>query len=333
VNLLDKSRHSVVGPNEAQLVSRPAPSSLAIWAAMISVYIAWGSTYLAIRFAVQTMPPFLMAGCRFLIAGLILYGLRRSRGDRAPSRTEWRSTIIVGLLLLVGGNGSVVWAEQRVVSGVAALLVGSSPLWMILIDALRPGEKRPGWLALVGVLIGFGGIALLIGPGEFSSSGQKVDSLGALVLILAAFSWSLGSIYSRQATLPSSPLLGTGMEMIVGGVGLVILGALTGEFGRLNLAAISARSLWGLAYLIVFGSWVGFGAYTWLLRVAPLSFVSTYAYVNPVVAVVMGYWLAAEPLTPLTLVATAVIVGSVALTKVAGQVRSRPPAPARAGDG
>jgi len=309
--MLNSRVHSGIKPQ--------APSSLAIWAAMISVYIVWGSTYLAIRFAVQTMPPFLMAAARFLTAGAVLYSFRRARGDALPKVLEWRSAAIVGLLLLVGGNGGVVWAEQRIASGMAALFVATAPLWMILIDALRPGGKRPRWQSVVGVLIGFVGIALLIGPGQISGGADRVDPIGAGVLILAAFLWSLGSLYSRNARLPSSPLLGTGMEMLVGGLGLMVMGTVTGEWGRLNLAAISSQSLWGLAYLVVFGSWVGFGAYTWLLRVAPTSFVSTYAYVNPVVAVVMGYLLAAEPITPRTLMATAIIVGSVALTTAANQ--------------
>ncbi len=299
-----------------------APSAVAIWAAMISVYIVWGSTYLAIRFAVQTMPPFLMAACRFLTAGAVVYIWRRMRGDVAPSRQEWRSAATAGIFLLVGGNGVVVWAEQRVVSGVAALLVGAAPLWMILIDALRPGGQRPGWGSVMGVLIGFAGIALLIGPGLISVTAHQVDPVGAMVLMLAALSWSIGSLYSRTAKLPSSPMLGTGMEMLAGGAGLFVVGTLTGEFGRLHLDGISTQSLLSLAYLVVFGSWVGFGAYTWLLRTAPISFVSTYAYVNPVVAVALGHLVAAEPLTPLTLVATAVIVGSVALTKVARRDRA-----------
>ena len=309
--MLNSRVHSGIRPQ--------APSSLAIWAAMISVYIVWGSTYLAIRFAVQTMPPFLMAAARFLMAGAVLYAFRRARGDARPQSVEWRSAAVVGILLLVGGNGCVVWAEQRVVSGVAALMVGSAPLWMILIDALRPGGKRPRWQSVIGVLVGFVGIALLIGPGQISGSADRVDPIGAGVLIVGAFLWSLGSLYSRNARLPFSPLLGTGMEMLMGGLGLMAMGTVTGEWGRLNLAAVSPQSLWGFAYLVVFGSWVGFGAYTWLLRVAPTSFVSTYAYVNPIVAVLLGNWLAAEPLTPRTLVAAAIIVGSVALTTAANQ--------------
>jgi drug/metabolite transporter (DMT)-like permease len=317
MGLLSETSQAVANPKGSQTAAQSAPSTVAIWAAMISVYIVWGSTYLAIRFAVQTMPPFLMAAARFLIAGAVLFVFRRARGDAAPSDREWRSAIIIGLLLLVGGNGVVVWAEQRVSSGHAALLVGASPLWMVLIDSLRPGGRRPGWLAVVGVLVGFAGSILLIGPG--ASSADRIDLAGAGALIFATLSWASGSLYSRKAALPPSPLLGTSMEMLIGGLGLLVLGTLTGEWGRLHLSAFAPQSWWGLAYLIVFGSWVGFGSYTWLLRVAPTSLVSTYAYVNPIVAVLMGNWLAAEPFTPRTSIAAAIIVGSVALTTIANQ--------------
>jgi drug/metabolite transporter (DMT)-like permease len=288
---------------------------------MLSIYIVWGSTYLAIRFAVQTMPPFLMAAVRFLIAGVVLFVFRRAQGDVAPSTREWRSAAVIGLLLLLGGNGGVVWAEQHVNSGHAALIVGATPLWMVLIDTLRPGGRRPGWLSAAGVLVGFAGIILLISPG--ASSADQIDPLSAAALIVATLCWASGSLYSRKAALPTSPLLGTGMEMLIGGLGLMAVGTLTGEWARLNLGAISRESWLGLAYLIVLGSWVGFGSYTWLLRVAPTSLVSTYAYVNPIVAVLMGNWLAHEPLTPRTLIAAAVIVSSVALTTLAHQSVNR----------
>lgn len=286
---------------------------------MVTVYIVWGSTYLAIRTVVQTVPPFLMAGTRFLLAGIVLYLWRRRQGDPAPSRRQWLSTGIVGLCLLLGGNGGVVWAEQRVPSGIAALMVGAVPLWMILLDALRPGGQRPTPRALAGVVIGFAGIALLlIDPAAFSSQvGVGLDLVGAVVLILAALSWSVGSLYSRHSEMPDSPLLGTGMEMMIGGAGLLGFGLLTGDLGRLNLAGISSASILAWLYLVVFGSWVGFTAYTWLLRVAPVSLVSTYAYVNPVVAVVLGYFLAGEELSLRMLIAAAVIVGAVALTTTA----------------
>ena len=300
---------------------------------MIAVYIVWGSTYLAIRFAIETMPPFLMAATRFLAAGLILYAFRRVRGDAAPTRLEWRSAAIVGALLLVGGNGGVVWAEQFVESGIAALLVGSAPLWMVLLDALRPGQshlarrstnKRQSFLTTAGVVIGFLGIGLLVSPSSLTGIAGDVDPLGAAVLTLACFFWAAGSLYNRGAKLPSSPLLGTGMEMLAGGVGLLLLGTLTGEWGKVDLAGISTRSLLGLGYLVFFGSLVGFAAYTWLLRVAPTALVSTYAYVNPLVAILLGNLLAQEPLTPRVLIATAVILSAVAVITLNQPASSKP---------
>ncbi|HZD58400.1 MAG TPA: EamA family transporter, partial [Anaerolineales bacterium] len=202
-------------------------STLAIWGALIAVYITWGSTYLAIRFAVQTMPPFLMAATRFLFAGAVLYAFRRIRGDPAPTRLEWRSAAIIGLLLLAGANGSVVWAEQLVVSGIAALMVASAPLWMVLIDALRPGGRWPDGRAIFGVVLGFGGIALLVWPVGGSGLQGGVNPIGAGVLVLASILWAAGSLYNRGAQLPASPLLGTGMEMLAGGAGLVVMGSVT----------------------------------------------------------------------------------------------------------
>lgn len=293
------------------------PSSLAIWAALIAVYIVWGSTYLAISFVVETIPPFLSAGIRFLVAGAVLYAFRRLRGDQAPRRLEWRSAAIVGLLLLLGGNGGVVWAEQRVASGIAALFVASVPLWMASIDALRPGGQRPNRWAILGVVSGFLGIVILIVPAGFTGGEGGVDPVGALVLLLASFSWAVGSLYSRGAKLPSSPLLGTGMEMLAGSAGLFLMATISGEWSRLDLGAISTRSWLGMVFLIVFGAWVGFACYTWLLRVAPTMLVSTYAYVNPLVAIFLGSLLAGEDLTPRVLFAAAIIIGSVVLITMA----------------
>jgi drug/metabolite transporter (DMT)-like permease len=215
---------------------------------------------------------------------------------------------------LLVGNGGVVWAEQRVVSSVAALLIASTPLWMAMLDALRPGGQKPSLQTVLGIITGFCGMALLINPMQAVGGKAGVDLLGAAVLLGAALSWSAGSLYSRKATLPASPLLGTSIEMLIGGAALLLLSLLTGELCRLEWAAISRNSLLGLGYLIVIGSWIGFSAYTWLLRVAPTPLVSTYAYVNPVVAVVLGYFIADEPLTARSLLATAIIVSAVILT-------------------
>ncbi len=298
-----------------------------IWLALIAVYIAWGSTYLAIRFAVESMPPFLMAATRFLIAGMVVYIWRRMAGDPPPTRTQWRSAIIIGLFLLLGGNGGVTWAEQRIDSGMAALLVASAPFWMVLIDALRPGGEHPNWKISAGVLIGLAGIAILVTPGQKLGSAIGFDLLGVTALMLASLFWAIGSIYGRGADLPKSPLLGTGMEMLAGSAGLFIAGTITGEWGRLELATITMRSLSGLAYLIVVGSLVGFVAYSWLMRVAPMPIVSTYAYVNPLIAVILGSLLAQEELTVRVLLAAPIIVSSVALINMARfKITSRAPA-------
>jgi drug/metabolite transporter (DMT)-like permease len=275
---------------------------------------------------VEGLPPFLSAAARFLVAGTVLFAWRRLRGDPAPKLGEWRVAAIIGAFLLIGGNGGVVWAEQRVPSGVVSLLVATAPLWMALLDLVLPGGRRPSVWVLLGVLVGLVGIVVLIGPQQFIGQTGEIDLLGAGVVTAAALSWSIGSLYSRQAGLPASPLLGTSMEMLAGGAGLFLLGTVTGEWGRLDLAAVPARSWAGLAYLIVLGTWVAFSAYTWLLRVAPTPLVATYAYVNPLVAVALGYLLAGEEISPRLFVAAGIIVGAVALiTVLRGRNRAGPP--------
>lgn len=284
-----------------------------IWAALFSIYIIWGSTYLAIQYAVESMPPFIMAGVRFLIAGSFLYIWRRLAGDEPPLKTHWRSAAIIGLFLLLGGNGGVVWAEQRVPSGIASVLIGATPLWMVLLDALRPGGNRPNTSTLAGVFLGFSGIVMMIGPFNGQNSQNSIDPTGAMVLIIGAMLWATGSIYGRQAKLPASPLLTTGMEMLAGGSGLLILGSLLGEWDRLNIHEIQTSSILGLVYLIIFGSLVAYSAYSWLLRVAPIPLIATYAYVNPMVAIFLGVVIAKEPLTLRTLLSALVIITAVAL--------------------
>ena len=291
-----------------------------IWIALLALYIVWGSTYLAILFAVDTIPPFLQAGLRFLISGLILVIWRRAAGDEMPSLKQWKPLAIVGTLLLLGGNGLVSFAEQRIASGVAALIIGTVPLWLVLIEAIRPGGVRPSWRALIGLIIGFGGIYLLIGPSELTGKFQ-FDVLGTLTLITAAFLWSLGSIYSRSAELPKSALMTTGEEMLEGSIPIFIVSILLGEWTSFSFAQVSGQSWLALLYLITFGSMVGFVAYVWLLQNAPVSLVATYAYVNPLVAVLLGSWFAQESLTARTLVAAGIIIGSVVFINSARQVK------------
>ncbi len=284
-----------------------------LWIALFALYIVWGSTYLAIRFSVETIPPFLHASIRFLVSGLILYLWRRSAGDPAPTASNWKSTAIVGAALLVGGNGLVAFAEQKVPSGIAALMITTSPFWLVLFESLRGGGAKPTWQAIVGLLIGFGGVFLLVGPSELTGAEHKFDTFGTILLLIAPILWSLGSIYAKGADMPRSVLLSTGMQMLTGAAWLFIISVGTGELRGFNFGDVSMRSWWGLLYLITFGSLVGFVSYGWLLHNAPISLMSTYAYVNPVVAVFLGNWLASEPLTPRILIAATIIIGSVVI--------------------
>jgi drug/metabolite transporter (DMT)-like permease len=282
-----------------------------IWTALLVVYVVWGSTYLAIRIAIETLPPFLMAGVRFLLAGGLLFAWAVRRGDRthdAPGWAQWRAAAIVGAGLFLGGNGGVVLAEQRIPSGVTALLVATLSLWMALLGWVLYGEQ-PSRRAAVGLPLGFAGTALLVGPVETSG----IDPVGALLCLVASLSWAAASLYSRHAPLPARTAVSTGMQMIAGGAWMVAAGVVTGELSHLQMDAYSQRSLLALAYLVVAGSILAFSAYAWLLRNAPTSLVATYAYVNPVVAVLLGWALAGEPLTLRMAAAGTIIVVAVAL--------------------
>ncbi|HET7585091.1 MAG TPA: drug/metabolite exporter YedA [Gemmatimonadaceae bacterium] len=306
-----------------------APSRALVIAAFAAVYIIWGSTYLAIRFAIETIPPFLMAGVRFLIAGTILYVWARARGVARPVRGMWVSATIVGALLMLGGNGAVVWAEQSVPSGVASLLAGTTPLWMVGFDWARGDGERPRPSVFAGLALGLAGIAVLVGPSHLGGGG--VSLVGAVVLLIGSLAWATGSLYSRYALVPRDPFLATGMQMLAGGVLLVIAGLATGEQAQVHLAHLSLKSVLAFSYLVVFGALVGFTAYLWLLRVSTTARVSTYAYVNPVVAVVLGWAFAGEPLTARTLVAAAVIVAAVVLITTGRRIRPPSSRPAETG--
>jgi len=287
-----------------------APPAWRTWTALWIVYIVWGSTFLAIRIMVETMPPLLSAGARFLVAGAVMVAvlaLRRGLAAVRPSRAQLLSALAVGLLL-PGANAVVTVAEQEVPSSIAALLIGSVPLWVILLRAAAgEGVSRSSAFA---VLVGFAGIALLVRPGEQSGAATVV---GLLACVGAAVMWASGSFASPRLSLPGDPLVSTGWQMLLGGAVIVLVGVVAGEAGSVEPAAFSLRSLLALAYLIVFGSWVAYTAYAWLLQNAPLSKVATYAYVNPVVAIVLGWLVLDELVTAVMLVGAAVIVVSVAL--------------------
>ena len=299
-----------------------SPSRLRVALALGAVYLVWGSTYLAIRFAVETLPPFLMAGTRFTIAGAVLYGWRRAAGHPRPSVAQWRAAAVVGALMLLVGNGGVTWAEQWVESGTAALMVASVPLWMVLLDWIRPGGRPPRPAVWAGIVVGMAGVVLLFG----SPALDPRYTTGWAVLLLASVAWAAGSLYSRTAVLPA-PLLATGMQMLAGGALLLATGAATGELAAIDAATVSVRSVLALAYLIVFGSLVGYSSYVWLLRATPPALASTYAFVNPVVAVFLGWLLADERVTPRIVLASLVIVGGVALITVTRAARKPMPAP------
>ena len=287
--------------------------------AFAAVYLVWGSTYLAIRFGVETIPPFILGGMRFLVAGLILVAVSRMRGAAAPTPAEWKSATISGVFMVVGGNGLVCWAELYVPSGLTALLVATVPLWLVAIARMGPDRERARPLEVAGLALGLVGVVVLVGGSgaEIGVGGATSNQvlMGALAIIAASLSWAVGSMYNRRAALPSPPLYGTGLTMAAGGAALLLIALAVGEFGRFSPANVSVRSWVSLLYLTLFGSIVAFSAYMWLLRNVRPAAAGTYAYVNPVVALFLGWWLAAEAFTPPMLVGTAVIVAAVVLVQ------------------
>ncbi len=294
---------------------RGARADVRIWLALVTVYLLWGSTYLGIKYAIDTIPPLLMGSVRFLVAGGVLYALAirtgDARGDRVGSR-QWIAALVIGGALLVGGNGGVILAEQYVPTGVVALLVATAPLWMAIIDRVVFGRRLPA-LVIVGLVVGFAGVAFLIG----SPGAGHISLFGAALALAAPLCWAGGSVFTRHVKLPIRPLVAASMEMLWAGLLFGIFSILTGELGRVHWQHVSTTSIAALLYLIVFGSLVGFSAYVWLLRSAPLSLVSTYAYVNPVVAVILGALFVGEALNGRVVIAGGIIIAAVALIVVA----------------
>ncbi len=296
---------------------RPA-SSLAIWIALATVYVIWGSTYLAISIAVQTLPPLLSAGLRFCLAGLVLLVFVAARRGLRVGRDQVIAAATVGLLLIFGGNGFVVLAERTVPSGLTALIIASVPLWIVIFRRLAGDRIHPS--TFIGVAVGFAGVAFLVVPRGASGA---LDLAGVLLLLVATVSWAFGTFLSPRLRLPGNGLLSTGIQELAGGIVLLIAGAALGEVAHLEPSKWSTGSLMALAYLVVFGSLVAFTAYSWLLQNAPVSLVSTYAYVNPVVAVFLGALILAEPVTPTILIGAAIIVAAVAFIVTREGARQR----------
>jgi drug/metabolite transporter (DMT)-like permease len=298
-------------PNPTHLPAQAGSSSMVL-VAFAAVYLIWGSTYLAIRVGVESFPPLLLAGSRHLVFGLAFYPILRWRTGIRPTLAQWRTALVTGTLLLFVGNGGVCVAEQSVPSGVAALLVATVSLWLVIVDWLRPGGVRPVARVMVGLLLGFAGLALLVGPKDFGGS-ARISPVGVAILVVASFAWACGSLYSKHGPMPSSPLLAAAMQSLAGGVVLWVAGLFSGEVRALHFAAISTRSWIALAYLILFGSMMGFTAYIYILKHSTATRVATYAFVNPVVALFLGWLLLGEAITLRTLLAAAVILAAVVL--------------------
>jgi len=301
----------------------PARMTTLVLVAFAAVYLVWGSTYLAIRIGVESFPPLILAGLRHVVVGMLLYPIFRYKTGIRPSAIHWRTAIVAGALLLFVGNGGVSWAEQTVPSGITALLVATVSLWLVVVDWLRPGGVRPLPRVTMGLLMGFAGMALLVGPAHLGGS-ERVDPWGAAVLVVASLAWACGSIYSKHGGMPSSPMLGVAMQSFAGGVMLLIVALITGEFRQLHVGAISLRSWLALVYLMAFGSGIGFSAYIYIIHKSTAARVSTYAFVNPVVALFLGWLIAGETITLRTVIAAAVILTAVILVITAPHPTSAP---------
>jgi drug/metabolite transporter (DMT)-like permease len=294
----------------------PRANARKIAVAFAMVYMFWGSTFLAVRYGVETIPPLFMAGARQVLAGIILYAVVRVHGGETPTPRQWLYGAIIGILLVTGGNGSIAWAEAKhTPTSVTAVLVATVPLWMALVDWLRPGGLRPSWRAIAGIVIGLAGVAYLVTPSDplLRTGTAVIQPICAAALAGGSFCWASGSIFSRHVKLPQSPLLGTAMFTFTGGLALWIAGIARGETNQLDIHRISSQSVLAVLYLAAFGSIVGFSAYTYLLRNVAPGRVATYAYINPVIAVLLGWAFAGESITPRMMGATAIILAAVVL--------------------
>ncbi len=290
----------------------PRRASSLLLVSFAAVYLLWGATFFAIRIGVESFPPHVLAGLRYFSVGLVFYPIFRHKSGEKPTLGQWRTAIITGVLLFLCGNGTVTWAEKIVPSGIASLLVATVSLWMVLVDWFRPGGTRPAPRVLVGLVLGFAGMALLVGPKHLGSS-ERVSPIGALALVLASLAWAVGSIYSKHHPNPNSAMLGVAMQSLAGGTALLIAAGIGGEFGELHLAEVPLRSWLALGYLVVFGTAMGFSAYVYILKHGAAAHVATYAFVNPVVALFLGWLLGGETLSLRTILASAVILTAVIL--------------------
>ncbi|MCZ2096779.1 MAG: EamA family transporter [Anaerolineae bacterium] len=289
------------------------PSRWLLVAAFAAIYLIWGSSYIAIHFAIQTIPPFLMTGFRFASAGVLLIGWAMLRGTPLPTRANWRAAAVVGGIMFLLNNSTIVWAEGHgVPSGIVAVLVATVPMWIVVLTWLKPGGTFPGSIVIAGLALGFVGIIVLLNP----DSHMAVNPIGAVGVLFGSFAWAYGSLYSKTAPLPKSAILSIGMQLLSGGVMQLVVSAALGELGQFDIAQVSLTSFAATIYLAVVSSIIAYSAFVWLMQVVAPEKVATYAYVNPVVAVFLGWLLASEPLTPRTLGGTAIIILAVVLITV-----------------
>src|ERR1700737_4658952 len=298
------------------------PRRILVVSAFAALYLIWGSTYLGILFAIQSIPPFLMAGARFLLAGLIMFAIARTQGPLRSTSAEWRTALIVGACLLLGGNGGVTLSEKFIESGLASLIVATGPIYITLLGWLFGMTPRPAPIVWLGLAGGFLGVAMLMGP-ALRFSGSSHSGIGMSILLLSSFIWSAGSLYSRTAKHSASPFLAAAQQMFCGGVLLMLVGLFVGEPKNFHPSNITTLSLGAFAYLVFIGAIVGYTAYFWLLRHCDPAKVATYAYVNPIVAVLLGAMFAGENLTLRTAVAAGLIIGSVAMVITVQQLRTK----------